>query len=130
MRQPIRWGDMDVFGHVNNTIYFRYMETGRIAFLEEASGAMVVEGEGPVIVTAYCTFIKQLTYPGDIEIRTYAGAPGRSSFEVTHEILMVDADGEAKTVHAEGGGKVVWIDYEKQKSVPVPERVRQVLPAG
>jgi acyl-CoA thioester hydrolase len=130
MRQAIRWGDMDVLGHVNNTIYFRYMETGRIAFLEEASGALSAQGEGPVIVTAYCSFIKQLKYPGEIEIRTYAGPPGRSSFEVTHEILMVEPDGEARAVHAEGGGKVVWIDFEKEKSVPVPEQVRQVLPAA
>ena len=130
MRQAIRWGDMDVLGHVNNTIYFRYMETGRIAFLEEASGALSAQGKGPVIVTAYCSFIKQLKYPGEIEIRTYAGAPGRSSFEVTHEILMVDADGDAKVVHAEGGGKVVWIDFAAEKSVPVPEQVRRVLPAA
>jgi acyl-CoA thioester hydrolase len=130
MRQAIRWGDMDVLGHVNNTIYFRYMETGRIAFLEEASGALGAQGQGPVIVTAYCSFIKQLKYPGEIEIRTYAGPPGRSSFEVTHEILMVDQDGEAKVVHAEGGGKVVWIDFAAEKSVPVPEQVRRVLPAA
>jgi acyl-CoA thioester hydrolase len=57
MRQAIRWGDMDVLGHVNNTVYFRYMESGRICFLEEAAGEFNMQGEGPVIVTAYCTFI-------------------------------------------------------------------------
>jgi hypothetical protein len=31
---PIRWGDMDAYGHVNNTIYFRYMEQARVEFLE------------------------------------------------------------------------------------------------
>jgi hypothetical protein len=71
MRQAIRWGDMDVLGHVNNTVYFRYMESGRICFLEEAAGEFTMQGEGPVIVTAYCTFIKQLKYPGEIEIRTW-----------------------------------------------------------
>ena len=130
MRQAIRWGDMDVLGHVNNTIYFRYMETGRIAFLEQAAGTLGASGQGPVIVTAYCSFIKQLKYPGDIEIRTYAGPPGRSSFEVTHEILLVEADGEARVVHAEGGGKVVWIDFAAEKSVPVPERVKNLLPTA
>jgi acyl-CoA thioester hydrolase len=85
---------------------------------------------GPVIVTAYCSFIRQLKYPGEIEVRTFAGAPGRSSFEVTHEIRMVDADGNADVVHAEGGGKVVWIDFAAEKSVPLPERVRELLPAA
>ena len=130
MRQAIRWGDMDVLGHVNNTIYFRYMETGRIAFLEDLNGKFDAKGEGPVIVTAYCSFIKQLKYPGEIEIRTFAGAPGRSSFEVTHEIRLVGEDGEAGAVHAEGGGKVVWIDFALEKSVPLPERVRQALPGA
>jgi acyl-CoA thioester hydrolase len=129
MRQPIRWGDMDVLGHVNNTVYFRYMESGRICFLEEAAGEFNMQGEGPVIVTAYCTFIKQLKYPGEIEIRTFAGAPGRSSFEVTHEIRLVGEDGAAGDVHAEGGGKVVWIDFQKEKSVPLPEHLKAVLPA-
>ena len=129
MRQAIRWGDMDAFGHVNNTVYFRYMESGRIAFLEQAAGELEIKGEGPVIVTAYCNFIRQLKYPGEIEIRTFAGPAGRSSFEVTHEIRMVDADGNADVVAAEGGGKVVWIDFVAEKSVPLPARVREMLPA-
>ena len=36
MRIPIRWGDMDAMGHVNNTVYFRYIESARIAWLEQA----------------------------------------------------------------------------------------------
>ena len=32
---PIRWGDMDAFGHVNNTVYFRYMEQVRISWFEQ-----------------------------------------------------------------------------------------------
>ena len=130
MRQAIRWGDMDAFGHVNNTVYFRYMESGRIAFLEQAAGDLEIQGEGPVIVTAYCSFIRQLKYPGEIEIRTFAGPAGRSSFEVTHEIRMVDTDGNAAGVAAEGGGKVVWIDFAAEKSVPLPVGLRALLPAG
>ena len=130
MRQAIRWGDMDAFGHVNNTVYFRYMESARIAFLEQAAGDLNVEGEGPVIVTAYCTFLKQLKYPGDIEIRSYAGPAGRSSFELTHEIRMVDADGNADVVYAEGGGKVVWVNFAAEKSVPLPAGLRALLPPG
>jgi acyl-CoA thioester hydrolase len=128
MRQPIRWGDMDALGHVNNTVYFRYMESARIAFLETTTGHFDARGEGPVIVTAYCSFLKQLTYPGDIEVRTFVGNPGRSSIEVTHEIRLVGADGEAGEVHAEGGAKVVWIDFAAGKSVPLPQAFRELVP--
>lgn len=127
MRQAIRWGDMDALGHVNNTVYFRYMESARIAFLEEAQGSIDPKGEGPVIVTAYCNFMKQLTYPGEIEVRTFAGTPGRSSVEITHEMRLVDAEGKAEVVHAEGGAKVVWVNFAAEKSVPLPEGFRALL---
>jgi acyl-CoA thioester hydrolase len=35
---PIRWGDMDAYGHVNNTVYFRYMEQARVEWLESDLG--------------------------------------------------------------------------------------------
>lgn len=129
MRQDIRWGDMDAFGHVNNTVYFRYMETARIAFLEDVAGPTDTSSEGPVIVTAYCTFSKQLKYPGQIEVRTFVGTPGRSSIEVTHEIRLVDENGDANVVHAEGGAKVVWVNYAAEKSVPLPEGLKALVPA-
>lgn len=128
MRQALRWGDMDVMGHVNNVMYFRYLETARIAWLEEIGGTPDPDGIGPVIINAHCTFLKQLKYPGDIEISTYVHAPGRSSFEMTHEIRLVGPDGQAGTVHAEGGSKIVWVDLKAEKSVPLPERVRALLP--
>jgi acyl-CoA thioester hydrolase len=85
-------------------------------------------GIGPVIVNAHCSFLKQLKYPGDIEVSTYVGPPGRSSFEVSHEIRLVGPDGQAGAIHAEGGAKVVWVDIAAEKSVPLPDVVRALLP--
>lgn len=130
MRMPIRWGDMDAMGHVNNTVYFRYIESARIAWLEEAKAMPDPAGEGPVIVNASCSFLKQLKYPGEIEVSTFVGPPGRSSFEVTHEIRLVDGDGAAGALHAEGGAKIVWVNMAAEKSVPLPEAIRALLPAG
>jgi Predicted thioesterase len=79
-RVPIRWGDMDAQGHVNNTLYFRYMEQARIewvTWLDERCGGF--PGQGSVIVNASCTFIAPLTYPGTVEVRMYLDPPGRSS---------------------------------------------------
>jgi len=130
MRIPIRWGDMDAMGHVNNTVYFRYIESARIAWLDQV-GALpdpAAPGEGPAVVNAYCSFLKQLTYPGEIEVATFVGPPGRSSIEVTHEIRLVGPNGQAASLHAEGGAKVVWIDFKAEKSRPLPERLRALLP--
>ena len=57
---PIRWGDMDAMGHVNNTIYFRYIETARLEWLYRIGGPPDLTGSGPVIVNAFCNFIRQL----------------------------------------------------------------------
>lgn len=129
MRIPIRWGDMDAMGHVNNTVYFRYMETARIAWFDQIACAPDPEGEGPVIVNANCSFLKQLVYPGEVEITTLVGTAGRSSFQMTHEMRLVGADGEAGALHAEGGAKVVWVNFPAQKSVPLPEMLLELLPS-
>jgi acyl-CoA thioester hydrolase len=129
MRMPIRWGDMDAMGHVNNTVYFRYFETARIAWFDQiAFGAPDPNGEGPVIVSANCSFLKQLKYPGEIEVSTLVGPPGRSSFVMIHEIRPVQADGSAGDVHAEGGAKVVWVNFPAEKSVPLPAQLLSLLP--
>lgn len=120
-RMPIRWGDMDAMGHVNNTVYFRYMEQARIEWFSSIDCEPdLVGGEGPVIVNAHCTFMRQLKYPGEIEVLTYIGVPGRSSFETMHTIRRID---NRDTVAAEGGAKVVWINYAREKSVALNQQV-------
>ncbi len=129
MTMPIRWGDMDAMGHVNNTVYFRYFETARIAWFDQIGCTPDPEGDGPVIINAHCAFLRQLKYPGNIEVRTLVGPPGRSSFEMRHEIRVLDPLGEPGELHAEGGAKVVWVHFPAEKSVPLPAPMRALLPA-
>jgi acyl-CoA thioester hydrolase len=115
---PIRWGDMDAQAHVNNTIYFRYMEQTRIEWLHnllERAGPF--PGQGQVIVNASCTFIEPIEYPGTVEVQMFLAAPGRSSIETQYELWK---DGRK---HAEGAAKLVWIDHSTQRSTPLPEGV-------
>ena len=121
---PIRWGDMDAMGHVNNTIYFRYMEIVRIEWMHRAGGAPDPAGDGPVIVNAFCSFIRQLEYPGEILARHYVANPGRSSFDTFITLERTDAPG---VIYASGGAKTVWVNFPQQKSVPLPEAVRRIV---
>ena len=63
----IRWGDMDAQGHVNNTVYFQYMEQARIEWLESLLERVGdVNGLGSVIVNASCTLIAcSMAFIGD-----------------------------------------------------------------
>ena len=69
MEIPIRWGDMDAMGHVNNTVYFRYMEQARISWFDAMQLRPDPLGEGPLIINAACTFNRQLEYPGTVLAR-------------------------------------------------------------
>ena len=59
-RFAIRWGDMDAMGHVNNAVYFRYLESARIDWMRAVGCTPDPQGEGPVIINAFCNFYKQL----------------------------------------------------------------------
>jgi acyl-CoA thioester hydrolase len=124
---PIRWGDMDAMGHVNNTVYFRYMEQARIEWLESLGYATgQAAGQGPVIVNASCTFLKPFAYPGNVEVRISAGHPGRSSLPTFYELRRAGAD----MLVAEGAAKMVWINPASGRSIPLPERMRQQVLEG
>jgi len=121
---PIRWGDMDAMSHVNNTIYFRYLETLRIDWFRSIGCMPEVDGIGPVIINAFCSFIRQLEYPGEVLARHYVGDIGRSTIDTFATLERADMPG---VIHATGGATVVWTDFRAQKSVPVPDDIRALI---
>jgi len=121
---PIRWGDMDVMGHVNNTVYFRYFEIVRLDWVFKLGGYSGGATQGPVIVNAFCNFLGQLEFPGDILVKFYVAKPGRSSFDTFVTIERTDQPG---VIWAEGGAKMVWTDYTTRKSIALPEWLREQI---
>ena len=124
MTVPIRWGDMDAMGHVNNTVYFRYLEMIRIEWMRSVGSQPDPAGQGQVIVNAFCNFYKQLEYPGDILVKMYASDPGRTSFETWGTMERADQPG---VICAAGGSTTVWVDSRAQKSVPLPDWLRKII---
>jgi acyl-CoA thioester hydrolase len=120
--QPVRWGDMDMLGHVNNTVYFRYMEQARIEWVHAlAQGRGYDDGQGPVIANASCNFGSPVVYPADVEVRMYIGDPGRTSIGSYYDLLV---DGHRC---ADGAARIVWIDRASGRPVPLPESVRALV---
>lgn len=124
MHIPIRWGDMDGMNHVNNTIYFRFLEIARIDWARSIGCQPNPQGDGIVIVNAFCNFFKQLEYPGDVLVKMYVSDPGRSSFESWGTMERPDEPG---VIYASGGATTVWVNFPTQKSMPLPDWVRRHL---
>ena len=127
MTIPIRWGDMDPMGHVNNASYFRYIETIRIDWMQSIGCRPDPMGVGPVIVNAFCNFHKQLEYPGDVLLKMYTSDPRGSSFESWCTMERVDDPG---VLYAAGGATTVWVDFQAQKSRPLPDWLRSQVDPG
>jgi acyl-CoA thioester hydrolase len=121
---PIRWGDMDAMGHVNNTVYFRYLETVRIDWMSSIGCKPDPNSEGPVIVNAFCNFYKQLEYPGEVLVKMYVSDPGRATFESWGTMERTDQPG---VIYAAGGATTIWVDFPNQKSKTLPDWMRKIV---
>lgn len=112
----IEWGDMDALGHVNNGRYFDYFQQARIEWLESVKLDMQ-QKTGPVVVHVACTFLKPIVYPATLTLKSTMHSPSRSSFIIDHEIF------QDEILMTQGTSKIVWIDYVKQKSIPLPQDI-------
>jgi len=123
-RMAIRWGDMDAMGHVNNTVYFRFMEQARISWFDRlVPEAEAWQATGIVIANASCNYKRAMTYPGTVEVRLYVGPPGGASVPTFYELRM-EGDPEP---YADGAAVVVFIDMKTQRSKRIPPDIRERL---
>ena len=121
---PIRWGDMDAMNHLNNAMYFRYLEIIRIEWMRSIGCLPDSKGEGPVIVNAFCNFYRQLQYPGDVLMKLYVSDPGRTTFETWGTMALGSAP---DVVCAAGGATTIWVDFPVQKAKTMPHWLRQLV---
>lgn len=116
----LRWGDMDAYGHANNTVYFRFFEEARIQWLAGLDMGDIDQSTGPVIIKTSATFLKELMHPVSVVVETYADRAGNTSLD-TYYLLKDEASG---TVYAEGYAKIVWMDWKTRSSTRLPEALR------
>lgn len=119
---PVRWGDMDAFRHVNNTLYFRYFEQIRCEWLDDIFPGWDAADEGPILATSSCNFRIPINYPATVRVSMYCAEPGNSSIKTFYRIT--DAD-DPSVLYAEGDCVVVWIDQKTGKSKRVPDFIRE-----
>jgi acyl-CoA thioester hydrolase len=127
VRVPVAWADMDYFRHVNNTVFFRWFETARIAYLERIRFAddAAQAGIGPILSTTQARFRRPVFYPDTMVVAARSSAIADDRF--TMEYLAVSEAQDA--VVAEGGAVVVSYDYGVRRKAPLPAAVRSAIDA-
>jgi acyl-CoA thioester hydrolase len=115
---PVAWGDMDAMQHVNNTVYFRYFETARIAYFERLGLMKHREetGIGPILAQASCKFKFPLTYPDTVFVGSRVCEIGEDRVSMEHRIVSK----RHQRVAAEGTSLIVTFNYREQHKAPLP----------
>lgn len=116
-RIPVRWGDLDAAGHVNNSRFFTYFEEARVAWLDATLDGPLFTETGPVLANATCDFKQPLTYPATLVIEVYATPPGNSSMKNVYDAKL-ERSGERV---ATGTAVLVWVSVETGETVSVPD---------
>jgi len=117
----IRFGDLDPQGHVNQAIFLTYFESGRVAMFRNPDLSIGVPGVTFVMVRMEVDYMKELRWPGNLEVGTGITEFGRSSFKaaqvIFHEGLCAAA----------GQATLVCMDLKTRKATPLPEAALERL---
>ncbi len=119
---PVAWGEMDAFQHLNNTVYFRYFESARIAYFERLDllELMTQKGIGPILASTSCNFRIPLTYPDKVLSGAKVTKIEKDRFTMNYIVVSTK---HQKTA-AEGEGLIVAYDYRENKKSMIPQKLR------
>ena len=121
---PTRWADEDVYGHVNNVVYYSYFDTAVNGWLIDATGSDIrsLPAIGIVAETS-CRFLQPLRFPDVVEAGLACERLGRSSVTYRIGLFAAGADDPA----AIGRFVHVYVDRQTRAVVPVPEPIRAAV---
>ncbi len=118
----VDWGDLDLFGHVNNLAILKYVQAGRVNYLE-ALGLMQCQAEakiGAILASTSCQFRQPLFYPGQITVCSTADEIKNTSFRICHVVYNQDRE-----IAAEAQDILVLFDYSQRAKMIIPGDIRK-----
>ena len=120
----IDWSEMDLFNHVNNVSYFKYIQAARVNYWEVIGLSYMHNNSntGPILASTSCQFKQPLFYPGSITICTKVGFVKTTSFSLQHFIL--NDKGE---IAAEAEDVIVLYNFTMHEKCPIPIPILQEI---
>lgn len=116
------WSELDLFGHINNVMYFKYLQASRVGYWEKLGLDKLSANPslGPLLAATHCDFRKPLYYPGNVEIRASIEFMKHTSFGIYHQIRN-----EQGELAAEGHDVIVLFDYQLGHKIAIPDHIRK-----
>ena len=118
--QPIHWGEMDAFNHLNNVVYYRYAESARIAYLQALGmfdGSMVT-----VLAQSSCQYLRPVTYPDTLLLGVRAQRLGTTSivmeycyYSSAQDMIVATAEAVVVRLDSDGKEKLPWTEEERTR---------------
>jgi acyl-CoA thioester hydrolase len=119
-----RWTDNDMFGHLNNAVYYALFDTAINGWITTTVGVDPVRAPWlGVVAESGCRYFAELAFPDPLEVGLAVTRLGNSS--VTYRLALFERD--ATQVAAVGHWVHVYVDRENRRPVPVPEAIRSLL---
>ena len=117
--QHVAWGDMDAFGHVNNVMYYRYVESARLAYIEHTG--ILSADVLTVVASNQCKYIRPVFYPDQLKIGVRVEEMRNSTLRMSY-LLWSE---QQQAIVALGEAVMVCVDKENMLKLPIPEIIRQ-----
>lgn len=118
--QPIHWGEMDAFNHLNNVVYYRYAESARIAYLQALGmfdGSMVT-----VLAQSSCQYLRPVTFPDTLLLGVRCQRLGTTSivieyryYSVKQQAVVATAEAVIVRLDSESNQKLAWTALERKR---------------
>jgi acyl-CoA thioester hydrolase len=123
VRIPVQWGEMDAYGHVSNTVFFRYFESARVLFLDRCRFLEAYERDkvGAILHSTSCRFRSALFYPDTAIVGARAAEVTEDRFTLVYRMVS----DQQQAVVADGESIVVSFDYTVRQVAPIPDYVRE-----
>jgi acyl-CoA thioester hydrolase len=121
-----RWTDNDMFGHLNNAVYYELFDTAINAWINTNCGIdpLAVPWLG-VVAESGCKYFAELKFPDPLTVGLAVARLGNSS--VTYRMGIFQGDEETGPVAAVGHWVHVYVDRTSRRPVPIPDAIRSLL---
>ncbi|OBH74368.1 4-hydroxybenzoyl-CoA thioesterase [Mycobacterium mantenii] len=124
-----RWADNDMFGHLNNAVYYQLFDTAINAWINTSTGLDPITTPAlGIVAESGCRYFSELQFPQNLAVGLAVTRLGRSSVTYRLGVFRNDPAGNtARPITALGHWVHVYVDRVTRKSVPIPDAVRALL---